>query len=47
METLIKESKIVLDINDLHANVENVPILKGVDLKIRSGEIHALSLIHI
>jgi|TARA_B110000208_G_scaffold28724_1_gene37522 Fe-S cluster assembly ATP-binding protein len=42
METLIKESKIVLDINDLHANVENVPILKGVDLKIRSGEIHAI-----
>jgi len=42
METLTKDSKLLLDIKNLHANVENIGILKGVDLKIRSGEIHAI-----
>ncbi|HYN89256.1 MAG TPA: Fe-S cluster assembly ATPase SufC [Ardenticatenaceae bacterium] len=32
----------VLEIRNLHANVENQEILKGVDLTIRQGEIHAL-----
>ncbi len=31
-----------LEIRNLHANVEGSPILKGVNLKIKQGEIHAL-----
>ena len=36
------DSNLILEISDLHASVENQPILKGVNLKIRSGEIHAV-----
>ncbi|MBI4975734.1 Fe-S cluster assembly ATPase SufC [Candidatus Peregrinibacteria bacterium] len=32
----------MLEINNLHAKVENLKILKGIDLKIKSGEIHAI-----
>lgn len=32
----------VLEVRDLHVSVEDVEILKGVDLTLRSGEIHAL-----
>lgn len=32
----------VLEIRNLHANVEDTEILKGVNLTLRSGEIHAL-----
>lgn len=32
----------VLKITDLHVNVEDTPILKGVNLEINQGEIHAL-----
>ncbi|MEP7294481.1 MAG: Fe-S cluster assembly ATPase SufC [Chloroflexota bacterium] len=32
----------VLEIRNLHASVENKPILRGVDLTITQGEIHAL-----
>ena len=32
----------VLEIRNLHAGVEGVEILRGVDLTLRSGEIHAL-----
>lgn len=32
----------VLEIRNLHASVEDTEILKGVDLTLRSGEIHAL-----
>ena len=32
----------VLAITDLHVNVAGKPILKGVSLQIRRGEIHAL-----
>jgi Fe-S cluster assembly ATP-binding protein len=32
----------VLEIRNLHASVEETEILKGVDLTLRSGEIHAL-----
>jgi len=32
----------VLEIRNLHASVEDVEILKGVNLTLRSGEIHAL-----
>lgn len=33
---------ILLEINNLHANVEGKEILKGVDLTIRRGEVHAV-----
>lgn len=33
---------ILLDINNLHANVEGKEILKGVNLTIRRGEVHAV-----
>ena len=32
----------MLEIRDLHAKVENKPILKGIDLKVNIGEIHAI-----
>ena len=32
----------VLEIRNLHAVVEDAEILKGVNLTLRSGEIHAL-----
>lgn len=32
----------VLEIRDLHVSVEGQPILKGVNLQVRQGEIHAL-----
>ena len=35
-------SELLLDITDLHASVEDQPILKGVNLQIRAGEIHAI-----
>jgi Fe-S cluster assembly ATP-binding protein len=31
-----------LEVRDLHATVENKPILRGIDLTVRQGEIHAL-----
>lgn len=33
---------ILLEINNLHANVEGKEILKGLDLAIRRGEVHAV-----
>ena len=32
----------MLEIKDLHASVEGKEILKGVDLKVNQGEIHAI-----
>ncbi|HET7378074.1 MAG TPA: ABC transporter ATP-binding protein, partial [Anaerolineae bacterium] len=32
----------VLDIRDLHVNVENKEILRGVNLTVNQGEVHAL-----
>lgn len=32
----------MLEINDLHASVEGTPILSGIDLRIKAGEIHAI-----
>jgi len=32
----------MLEIKDLHASVEGNEILKGIDLKINAGEIHAI-----
>ena len=36
------QPKLILEICDLHANVEDQPILNGVNLKIYEGEIHAI-----
>ena len=33
---------LMLEIRDLHARVEDQPILKGVNLSVRAGEIHAV-----
>jgi Fe-S cluster assembly ATP-binding protein len=32
----------MLEIKNLHANVEGVEILKGVNLNINPGEVHAI-----
>ncbi len=36
------QEKIMLEIIDLTANVEGKPILKGINLKVNAGEIHAI-----
>ncbi len=36
------DAPILLEIRDLHASVEDQPILMGVNLTIRAGEIHAV-----
>ena len=33
---------VMLEIKDLHVNVEGKPILKGLNLKIESGKVHAI-----
>lgn len=35
-------SDVILEIKDLHANVEGNEILRGVDLTVRAGEVHAI-----
>jgi len=37
-----QDAKLILEISDLHACVEDQPILKGVNLKVHAGEIHAI-----
>lgn len=32
----------MLEINDLHASVDNKEVLKGLNLKVRAGEVHAI-----
>ncbi|MEH1835597.1 MAG: Fe-S cluster assembly ATPase SufC [Nostoc sp.] len=39
---IIENSEIVLSVRNLTANVDGTPILKGVNLEVRSGEIHAI-----
>ena len=36
------DAELLLEINDLHASVDDHPILKGVNLQVRAGEIHAV-----
>ncbi|QNI47316.1 Fe-S cluster assembly ATPase SufC [Synechococcus sp. A15-60] len=36
------DAELLLDITDLHASVDDKPILKGVSLQVRAGEIHAV-----
>tara|TARA_B100000214_G_scaffold365236_1_gene332781 strand:- start:25 stop:798 length:774 start_codon:yes stop_codon:yes gene_type:complete len=38
----MNETKPLLEINNLFASTDNLPILKGVNLEIRPGEIHAI-----
>jgi Fe-S cluster assembly ATP-binding protein len=39
---IVENSEIVLSVRDLTAEVEGTPILKGVNLEIKAGEIHAI-----
>ena len=36
------DAPLMLEIRDLHARVQDQPILKGVNLSVRAGEIHAV-----
>lgn len=36
------DNNILLDIRDLHASVDGKEILKGIDLQVREGEVHAI-----
>ena len=37
-----KGSKVLLEVKNLKAAVDGVEILKGVDLTVRAGEVHAI-----
>jgi len=39
---MIESSETILSIKNLTADVDGIPILKGVNLEIRAGEIHAI-----
>ncbi|MGD1912933.1 MAG: ATP-binding cassette domain-containing protein, partial [Rivularia sp. (in: cyanobacteria)] len=39
---IVENSKVVLSVKDLTANVDGNQILKGVNLEVRAGEIHAI-----
>ena len=39
---IVENSDVVLSVRDLTAEVDGTPILKGVNLEVRSGEIHAI-----
>ncbi len=39
---IIENSDLILSVKDLQAQVDGTPILKGVNLEVRSGEIHAI-----
>jgi Fe-S cluster assembly ATP-binding protein len=39
---ILENSDVVLSVKDLTAEVDGTPILKGMNLEIRSGEIHAI-----
>jgi len=38
----MKDQKIMLEIKDLHAGVQGNEILKGITLKVKQGEVHAI-----
>ncbi|MBA4446168.1 Fe-S cluster assembly ATPase SufC [Cylindrospermopsis raciborskii S07] len=39
---IIESSDLILSVKDLQAQVDGTPILKGVNLEVRAGEIHAI-----
>jgi Fe-S cluster assembly ATP-binding protein len=39
---IVDNSEVILSVRDLTAEVDGKPILKGVNLQVRSGEIHAI-----
>jgi Fe-S cluster assembly ATP-binding protein len=39
---IVENSDVILSVKDLTAEVDGTPILKGVNLEIRSGEVHAI-----
>ena len=39
---IVENSQVVLSVRDLTANVEDTQILKGLNLEIKAGEIHAI-----
>lgn len=41
-EMIVENSDVVLSVRDLTAAVDGIGILKGVNLEVRSGEIHAI-----
>jgi Fe-S cluster assembly ATP-binding protein len=41
-QTATETKTVTLEIEDLHAEVEGKEILKGIDLTVRQGEVHAL-----
>jgi Fe-S cluster assembly ATP-binding protein len=42
MKTGGQSGKVLLEVRGLTANVAGVPILKGIDLTVRAGEVHAI-----
>ncbi|HEY9881265.1 MAG TPA: Fe-S cluster assembly ATPase SufC [Leptolyngbyaceae cyanobacterium] len=41
-EMINENSEVILSVKDLHAEVEGTEILKGLNLEVRAGEIHAI-----
>ena len=39
---ILPNSPVLLDVRNLHANINGTPILKGLNLSIRRGEVHAI-----
>ncbi|MBE9181028.1 Fe-S cluster assembly ATPase SufC [Oculatella sp. LEGE 06141] len=39
---IVENSEVILSVKDLTASVEGTPILKGVSLDVKAGEIHAI-----
>ena len=42
MQSETKELDPILEVNNLFASIENLPILKGVTISVNPGEIHAI-----
>ena len=42
MQSKTKELDPILEVNNLFASIENLPILKGVTISVNPGEIHAI-----
>jgi len=39
---IVENAEVVLSVKELTANVEGTPILKGVNLELKAGEVHAI-----